>query len=153
MKLILGSDHAGFRLRGALARWAADHGHEAVEVGAPSEESFDYPDAADALVPRLLAGEFDYGVLVCGSGVGISIRANRYPGIRAAHVSSIAEAQVVREHNHANIIAFGQRFVEEDLAKQMLERFLATPDDMGERHVRRIIKLDSPLVPTNVTYA
>ncbi len=143
MKLIFGSDHAGFGLRKDLAAHAAKLGHEVTEVGAMSESSYDYPDAASELVPRILTNEFDLGVLICGSGTGICIAANRHVGIRAANCCSVESAVLARQHNHANVLCLGARLVDLESAKAILEAFLQAEPDNDSRHLRRIAKLDA----------
>jgi ribose 5-phosphate isomerase B len=144
MKLVFASDHAGFELRGQLAEWAIAQGHEVVQVGAPSLESYDYPDAADLACNLILAGEADFGIFICGSGVGINIRANRHPGIRCAHVEDIERAKLAREHNNANGIALGARFIGFEHAAKVVDAFIHTSLDSGERHANRVKKLDLP---------
>ncbi len=145
MKLVMGCDHAGFLMREGLAKWAEAQGHQVVKVGATSEEPFDYPIAADLAVAKLLGKEVDFGVLVCGSGIGITIRANRYPGIRAAHCVDESMAAITREHNHSNMLSVGEREIDQALAERILKTFLETPEDNAERHVRRIHELDAAL--------
>ncbi|MBS1717863.1 MAG: ribose 5-phosphate isomerase B [Armatimonadetes bacterium] len=143
-KIILGSDHAGYPLR----RWLADRlkaeGNQVEEVGAQSEDSYDYPVAADELVAKLL--DFDFGILICGSGIGISIRANRYSHVRAALCTSETMAQLARMHNHANVLCLGGRLTTENEAWGILQAFIETEPSEEARHVRRIEELDSPLV-------
>ena len=143
MKLAFGSDHAGFRLRKVLVEWARSQGNEVQEVGANSEEPYDYPDAADAMVPIILHGDADLGVLICGTGIGMSIRANRHEGIRAAVCCSPVHAELARLHNHANVLCLGQRTFGEPQATAILETFVTTGTDDAERHVRRVQKLDA----------
>lgn len=112
--------------------------------GAMSTDSYDYPDAADLVVSELLSGRADLGVLVCGSGIGISIRANRHAGIRAANCCSAEMATLARQHNHANVLALGERLVSEGDAMEIFDAFLAGEPDLAERHARRVVKLDSP---------
>ena len=145
MRLVLGSDHAGFQLRGLLASWAKQHGHEVVEVGAQDENPYDYPDAADLAIKPLLQGEFDKGILVCGSGGGVCIRANRYIGVRAILCYNVEQAWLARQHDHANVLCLGQRLTSSQNAIQILDTFLKTPEDLDERHCRRVQKLDQPL--------
>ena len=145
MRLVFGCDHAGFIMRESLATWAASQGHTVVKVGATGEEPYDYPIAADLAVEKLLAGDADFGVLVCGSGIGICIRANRHMGIRAAHCLNVEMAAKTREHNHSNMLCVGEREIDEALAEQILQTFLQTPEDNAERHVRRVSELDAAL--------
>lgn len=145
MKFVLAADHAGFKMRQNLARWLESRGHEAAEYGARNEEPYDYPIAADLIVPSMLEGKADFGVLVCGSGIGICIRANRHPGIRAAHCLNVGMAVLARQHNHANVICLGEREIDQGLAEQILQTFIETPEDQAERHVRRVTELDAAL--------
>ncbi|HXH61105.1 MAG TPA: ribose 5-phosphate isomerase B, partial [Fimbriimonadaceae bacterium] len=142
MKIVFGCDHAGFALREALVRHAQAQGHETVSVGAESEEPYDYPDAADLACEILLGGGAEFGVLVCGSGIGICMRANRYHGIRAADCTSVEMAQLAREHNHANVLCLGQRITPEETAVLIMDAFLAEPENQAERHKRRVAKID-----------
>ncbi len=145
MRFALGSDHAGFIMRGALAKWLSARGHEVQQYGATSEEAYDYPIAADLVAAKLIDKEADFGVLVCGSGIGICIRANRHPGIRAAHCLNEGMAALARQHNHANVLCLGEREIAEDVAERILERFIETDEDEAERHVRRVAELDDAL--------
>lgn len=145
MRLVFGSDHAGFALRKLLVAHAEKSGHTAQEVGAASEDPYDYPDAADELAPIILNGEADLGILVCGSGIGICIRANRHPGVRAANCWNEESARMARLHNHANVLCLGQRLTEAGLAPRILDAFLEGSEDHAERHERRVRELDRPL--------
>lgn len=142
MKIIFGSDHAGFKLRRQLAAWAQEQGYQVEEVGATDESSYDYPIASKLVIERILSGEWDYGVLVCGSGIGVSIAANRYKGIRAANCWTPEVAKIAREHNHANVLCLGERLIEPNLAIEILKTFLSTKADMAERHCRRVKEMD-----------
>ncbi len=142
MRLILGSDHAGYVLRRLLTQKAMSLGLDTREVGAMSEEPYDYPDASDLVAEAIRAGEADAGVLVCGTGIGVSIRANRYRGIRAAVCCSPESARLARAHNHANVLCLGARLTESETALAILSVFLDSPEDDNERHVRRVEKLD-----------
>lgn len=148
MTIGLASDHAGYALRQFLAERLRRRGDHVQEVGATSQAPYDYPSAADLLVPKILQGEVDLGVVICGTGIGISIRANRHPGIRAAVCTSSEMATLARQHNHANVLALGARTTNAEQAWGILEAFLTTPLDEGERHVRRISLLDEPVRPT-----
>lgn len=142
MKLVFGSDHAGFELRQQLARAATADGHEVRELGARSAQSFDYPLASDEVCASLLNKEADLGVLICGSGIGVEIRANRYNGIRAANCTSVKMAELARQHNHANVLCLGARLLEPEEARQILQAFLRSQPDMMERHQKRVELLD-----------
>lgn len=141
MKLIFTSDHAGIGLRKHLVSWANAQGHTVLEVGAPSTEAYDYPDAAEDAVPAVANGEVDFGVFICGSGIGISIQANRHLSIRAANCVTIQMAALARQHNHANVLCLGERLVSTELAEEILRTFLETDEDRADRHQRRVNKL------------
>jgi len=141
MIISLGADHGGFELKNRLAGYLRSEGHEVIDNGTNSADSVDYPDFAKPVAHDILEKRADFGVLVCGSGIGISIAANRYRGIRAALVTSADYARLSRQHNNANIIAFGGRFTSFDDAKEWLKIFLST-DFEGGRHERRVSKLD-----------
>lgn len=143
MTIILGSDHAGFGLRRIFAAHLVDLGYAVREVGATDESAFDYPDAAVDVATRLQRGEADMGVLVCGTGIGMAMTANKFKGIRAATCWSVDSAKLAREHNHANVLCVGARLIEPDLATKILEAFLETPPSKEERHVRRVGKIDA----------
>ncbi len=139
MKLGFASDHAGFDLKERLKAWALEHGHDVVDFGTDGSGSVDYPDFAH----RAAEGRdrWDRLVLVCGSGIGISMAANRHAGIRCALVTSQDHAALARQHNDANAIAFGQRLTEPLLAESYLKIFLDTPFE-GGRHQGRVNKIE-----------
>ena len=145
MTIVVGSDHAGLELRNHLSNHLKGLGHTVTEVGAMSAESFDYPNASDALVEEILENRASCGVLICGTGIGVSIRANRYPGIRAALCTSTEMAQMAVEHNQANVLCLGARILEEAEALAIVDTYLAAEPDLGERHVRRVQMLDGHL--------
>ena len=140
MRIAIASDHAAFSLKGELAQWLREQGHEVADLGPGGIESVDYPDYGYKLAAHVAAGEADFGVAACGSGIGISIAVNRNPAARCALVSEPVSARLAREHNDANVIALGARLVGIDMAKACIETFLATPF-AGDRHVRRVEKL------------
>lgn len=142
MKLAIGTDHAGFCLAGELAEWAEARGHEVARFGARSTEPYDYPDAADLVAEAMLQGRADFGILVCGSGIGVDIRANRYPHIRAANCLTTEMAELAREHNHANVLCLGARLIDGETSAAILSTFLATAESAEPRHVRRVEKMD-----------
>jgi ribose 5-phosphate isomerase B len=143
MKVFAGSDHAGFALKQVLIERIQRLGLEVVDLGTHSIDSCDYPDYAHAVAKAVLAGTGSMGLLICGSGIGISMTANRYPGIRAALCRSSYEARLAREHNDANILALGARITGVDLAIDTVETFLST-SFLGERHTRRVAKIERP---------
>lgn len=146
MKIVLGSDHAGFDYKIKLAKYLEDRGYTTTTVGAPSEEPYDYPDAADEVAQKILLEGYEKGVLICGSGVGVCIRANRYKKIIASNVQTPELAQLSKEHDHINVLCLGQRLMSLETAIKILEAFLNTTEDNHERHVRRVGKLDQPLI-------
>ena len=143
MNLLIASDHAGYSLKEALKNQASQLNLRWTDLGTHSESSVDYPDFANLLCKKLieLGAETHLGVLICGSGVGISIAANRHPEIRAVLAESPEVAKLGREHNHANVLCFGSRIVNLEKAIQLIQAFLQAQPDPGERHVRRVEKL------------
>ncbi len=139
----IASDHAGLELKSVLARELEDLGCAVVDLGTNGSDSVDYPDYAYAMTAALAEGKVDTGVLVCGSGIGISMAANRHPGIRAALVHDALGARLARQHNDANVICFGGRMIGTDVAKNCLRIFLETGFE-GGRHTRRVEKLNNP---------
>ena len=138
----IASDHAGFPMKEALKRHLADHGLTVLDLGTDGPESVDYPDFAAALAEVIAAGRADRGVLVCGTGIGISIAANRHPAIRAALCHDTTSARLSRQHNDANVLVLGGRLVGEEVAKDCLSIFLTTEYE-GGRHDRRVAKLSN----------
>ena len=139
-RLAFGSDHAGFELKKSLVDWAKSAGHSVVDLGCHDLSSVDYPDFGKAVAEAVAGGEADRGVLVCGSGIGISIAANRHPGVRAALCHDVTSAALSRQHNDANVIALGARLIGVAVATDCLARFLSEPFE-GGRHQRRVEKL------------
>lgn len=140
MKLFFASDHAGLNLRRALMDHAASLGHEIADLGPESTESVDYPDYGNKLADALVANPDCWGVAVCGTGIGISIALNRHSHIRAALIHDVTTAKLTRLHNDANVIAFGDRVIGVETAKDALSAFLHTEFE-GGRHQRRVDKL------------
>jgi len=140
MKVALGADHAGFALKDALKRTLDALGVEHHDFGTSSGESVDYPDFARAVAEGVATGRFDRGILVCGTGVGMAIAANKVPGIRAAVVSDEETARLSREHNDANVLTLGARVMSPDRAHAIVGTFLGTPFE-GGRHGRRVDKI------------
>ncbi len=142
MRIALGSDHAGFDLKTVLAKTLTDWGHDTLDLGTDNAtDSVDYPDFGAAVGRSVASGDCDLGVAVCGSGIGISIAANKVPGVRAAVVHDVTSAHLAREHNHANVLCLGSRLTGASVAVEALEAWLnATP--VQGRHAARIAKLD-----------
>jgi len=144
MRIALASDHAGFALKDELAAWLRDSGHHILDLGTNGPESVDYPEFGARLANAVASGEADRGVAVCGSGIGISIAVNRNPHCRCARVDDPLSARLSREHNDANVIAFGGRLIGSDMAKACVMEFLGT-DFAGGRHQRRVDQLSQLL--------
>jgi ribose 5-phosphate isomerase B len=141
-KIAVGSDHAGFEAKEKAKRELESLGVEVVDKGAHSLDSVDYPDFGAAVAQAVASGEVERGVLVCGSGIGISIAANKIPGARAALCWNEETARLAREHNDANVLCFGSRFIEPEQAARMVRLFLET-EFAGGRHTRRVEKLSA----------
>jgi ribose 5-phosphate isomerase B len=141
MKIAIAADHAGFSLKEALRERLSAAGHELMDFGAFSGESTDYPDYALAVAERVASGDAVRGILVCSTGIGMSIAANKVAGIRAALAANEEGVQLTRAHNDANVIALGARFLSTDDAARLVDIFLTTEFDGGARHARRIEKI------------
>lgn len=140
MKIALGSDHAGYRLKKEVAELLREMGHEPLNLGTDSEESVDYPDFAVKVAEAVLAREAHIGILVCGTGLGMAMSANKVPGIRAAVASDTFSAHAAREHNDANILCIGARVVGIGLARDIVSAFVNASFE-GGRHQRRVGKI------------
>jgi ribose 5-phosphate isomerase B len=140
--IALGSDHAGFLLKVFLGRALREAGHDVLDLGTHTPDRVDYPDYGHAVARAVEGGQARFGVAVCGSGVGISIAANRHPGIRCVLASEPLTATLARAHNDANVLALGGRLIGEEMALAILRAFLAGPYE-GGRHDARVAKLSS----------
>lgn len=140
MKIAIGADHAGFELKEKLKQHLMSNGVEVDDRGTRSLESVDYPDFARAVGEDVAARQADFGLLVCGSGIGMAIAANKVPGVRAANVWSAEAARLSREHNDANVLTLGARLLTESDAAEILDAWLAT-NFAGGRHQRRVDKI------------
>jgi ribose 5-phosphate isomerase B len=138
--IAIGCDHAGPALKGVLAAALRAAGHTVLDMGTHDDGRVDYPDLAHAVCAAVEQGRAQRGVLICGSGVGMAIAANRHPGIRCAVAAETTTARLCREHNDANVIAMGARLIDEATAREILRVFLATAFE-GGRHVQRLDKL------------
>jgi len=136
----LGADHAGFPLKEYLKTWLIGRGYDVVDLGTQSAESVDYPDFAVGVGSAVTAGKADRGILVCGTGIGMAMAANKLPGVRAATCSDAFTARMSREHNDANVLALGARITSREAAIEILELWLDT-DFAGGRHARRVDKI------------
>lgn len=140
MRIAIAADHAGFVLKEMLRDSLREHGHEVVDLGTSSADSTDYPDYAGAVAREVAEGSSERGLLVCSTGVGMSIAANKIHGIRAALGTNPEEVRLTRAHNDANILALGAKFIDLSSAEQLVDIFLNTEFE-GGRHARRIAKI------------
>jgi len=140
MRVALGADHAGFDLKESLKVWLLEHGYEVQDVGTHSTESVDYPDYAVQVGEAVASGKAERGLLICGTGVGMAIAANKIPGVRAAFCPDLFTARMSREHNDANILTLGARIMGRELALEILSLWFAT-DFAGGRHTARLEKI------------
>ena len=138
--IAVASDHAGFDLKEILKRDLQEAGLEVLDLGTNSTQSVDYPDFGTAMADAVASGKAERGVLVCGTGIGISMAANRNPKVRAALVHDVTSARLSRMHNDANVVAFGQRLIGTETAREALKVFLGTEFE-GGRHANRVAKL------------
>jgi ribose 5-phosphate isomerase B len=140
MKIALGSDHAGFELKEKIKQKLQSQGIAIDDRGTHSADACDYPDYAQAVANKVAAHNADFGILICGTGIGMSIAANKVTGTRAARVLNESDAKLAREHNDANVLVLGARITSDREAFKIIERWLTTPFTGGDRHVRRIDK-------------
>lgn len=140
MKISIGSDHAGFELKEHIKNYITKKGFEVIDEGTNGTESVDYPDFGKAVGERVSSKEADYGIAICGSGIGISIAANKVKNIRCALVNEPLSAKLSRTHNDANVVAFGSRLIGNTMAEEIVDVFLST-DFEGGRHCNRVEKL------------
>src|SRR5689334_17512198 len=140
MKIAIGADHAGFSLKEKLRSQLAGEGHEVVDYGTNAESSCDYPDFAQPVARDVAAGRSDRGILVCSTGIGMAMAANKVDGVRAAPAMNEDEVHLTREHNDANVLTIGAKYVDEEQAMRMIHVFLETAF-AGGRHARRVAKI------------
>jgi ribose 5-phosphate isomerase B len=140
MKIAIGADHAGFSLKEQLRRRLAAEGNEVVDFGTGTPESCDYPDFAQSVGRDVAQGRSDRGILVCSTGIGMAMAANKVDGVRAAPAESDDEVKLTREHNDANVLTLGARYMDENRAMELIDIFLKT-EFAGGRHARRIAKI------------
>lgn len=141
MKVIVGSDHGGFNLKNTIVSELKEKGVDVTDFGPESADSVDYPDFAKPLAEKVAAGEFDKGILICGTGIGMSISANKVKGIRCALVHDTFSARATREHNDSNILAMGERVIGKGLASDIVDIWLNTEFE-GGRHEKRVRKIE-----------
>lgn len=142
-RIAIASDHAAVELKALLVEHMLNAGHEVVDLGPATCDSVDYPDFGYRLAEELASGRVEFGVALCGSGIGISISVNRHPACRCARVSEGLSARLARQHNDANVLAMGARLIGIETAKDCVDQFLATPFE-GGRHAGRVAKLSNP---------
>ena len=139
MRIAIGADHGGFELKQALVQKLSDMGHEVIDLGTDSAASVDYPDFSAQVCSQVLDGKAQFGILVCGTGIGMSMAANKYRGIRAALCDNEYSARMSREHNNANVLCLGDRVLGKGLAESIVEVWLSSSFE-GGRHQRRVDK-------------
>lgn len=140
MKIAIGADHAGYRLKDDIVALIKELGHEVEDFGCHCADSVDYPDYALPVCEQVVTGKADRGILICGTGIGMSIAANKVAGIRCALVHDTFSAKATREHNDTNVLALGERVIGPGLALDIVRIFLETPFSEAERHQNRIDK-------------
>ncbi len=143
MKIVIGSDHRGYPLKEQIKKYFDNSKIEYKDVGTISTESVDYPDYAKLAGAAINDENFDYGVLICGSGIGVSMAANKVKGLRAVNANNNNMAEMARKHNNANVICFGSDFIDYEKAIRFFEIFINTRFEGGERHERRLAKLEN----------
>ena len=142
MRIALGSDHAGFEAKQALKTALEQGGHQVRDLGPEGTDSVDYPDYAEAVAREVADGEAERGILICGTGIGMCIGANKVAGVRAAKCNDPEEARLSREHNNANVLCLGARILDGSVLTETAQAFLST-EFAGGRHARRVAKLDA----------
>lgn len=142
MRIALGSDHAGFEAKRALLSSLESLGHQVRDLGSQGTDSVDYPDYAESVAREVAEGEAEAGILICGTGIGMSIGANKVAGVRAAKCNDPEEARLSREHNNANVLCLGGRMLDASVLAETAQAFLTT-EFAGGRHARRVAKLDA----------
>jgi RpiB/LacA/LacB family sugar-phosphate isomerase len=143
MRIAVGADHAGFEMKRDLAAQMAQQGHEILDVGTHSSAAVDYPDIAEAVATALRNGQVDRGIIVCGSGAGVAVAANKFPGVRAAVCHDAYTARQAVEHDDLNVMCLGSRVVGPALARTLVELFLSATFSAEDRHLRRLAKIDA----------
>ncbi len=143
MRIAVGADHAGFELKRDLAAHLAQQGHEVTDLGTHSTAPVDYPDTAEAVAVFLRNGQADRGLLVCGSGAGVSVAASKFPGIRAAVCHDTYTARQAVEHDDLNVLCLGARVIGPALARALVDAFVSASFTGEERHLRRLAKIDA----------
>ena len=143
MKIGIGNDHSALELKAEIAEFLKEKGHEVVDYGTYTTDSCDYPVYGEKVARAVVAGEVEKGILICGTGLGISLAANKVKGIRCALCTDVTMARLTREHNDANMLSMGQRTTGIETCKDIVHTFLNTPFSEGERHKGRIAKISA----------
>ncbi|MBD2868326.1 ribose 5-phosphate isomerase B [Paenibacillus arenilitoris] len=141
MKIAIGADHGGYSLKQVVVPYLESLGHEVEDVGCECDQSVDYPDYALPVCDLVASGKAERGILICGTGIGMSIAANKVRGIRCALVHDLFSAQATRDHNDTNVLAMGERVIGPGVAQEIIRIWLETPFSRGERHVGRLNKV------------
>ncbi|WP_438447503.1 ribose 5-phosphate isomerase B [Gorillibacterium sp. sgz5001074] len=141
MKIAIGADHAGFRLKDEIKAYIEELGHQVEDYGCTCGDSVDYPDYASEVCLKVVEGQADRGILICGTGIGMSIAANKIPGIRCALVHDLFSAKATREHNDTNVLAMGERVIGPGVAQEIVKVWLETEFSQGPRHINRVNKV------------
>ena len=143
MRIAIASDHGGFDQKGPLAAYLADElGHEVLDFGPDTADSVDYPDYAEKVARAVSAGDADFGVLICGTGIGMAVAADKVAGVRASSITSPAFAELFRQHNNGNVVCLSGRFIDLDVNNEIVRTFLERPFE-GGRHERRVAKISA----------
>jgi len=140
MKIAIAADHGGFELKDSMVEYIKSIGNEVMDLGTNSADSVDYPDYAKKVCEEIQQGNSDLGILICGTGIGMSLAANKFEGIRAACVSDVYSAKMSRNHNNANVLCIGARVIGDEVAKLIIKTFLENEFEAG-RHQRRVDKI------------
>lgn len=140
MKIAIAADHGGFELKDSMVEYIKSLGNQVVDLGTNSADSVDYPDYAKKVCEEIQQGDSDLGILICGTGIGMSLAANKFEGIRAACVSDVYSAKMSRNHNNANVLCIGARVIGDEVAKLIIKTFLENEFEAG-RHQRRVDKI------------
>lgn len=141
MKIAVASDHAGYSAKQEIVAYLNEKGYTAIDLGTYSLDSCDYPDYALKCANEVVSGRADFGILICGTGIGMAICANKVKGIRCANCSDEFSTRMTREHNDANMLALGARVISVEKMKQLVDIFLSTPFSNEEKHIKRIAKI------------
>ena len=142
MKIAIGADHGGFNYKSKIKDFLRVRGIDIIDVGTNSTNSCDYPEFAHKVAELITTGEAELGILVCGTGIGMSITANKHKGIRASHCTDTFSAKATREHNNSNVLCLGERILGEEIMLQIVETWINTPFSNDERHIRRINRIE-----------